>query len=32
VGMLQVMLQLSSTLSGVSESSNETSFALELAR
>jgi hypothetical protein len=31
-GMLQVMLQLSSTWRGVSVSSNETSFALVLAR
>jgi hypothetical protein len=32
VGMLQEMLQLSSTCCGVSVSSNETSFALVLAR
>jgi hypothetical protein len=32
VGMLQVMLQLSSTWRDVSVSSNETSFALVLAR
>jgi hypothetical protein len=32
VGMLQVMLRLSSTLRGGSVSSNETSFALVLAR
>jgi hypothetical protein len=32
VGMLQVMLQLSSTCCGVSVSLNETSFALVLAR
>jgi hypothetical protein len=31
-GMLQVMLQLSSTCCGVSVSSSETSFALVLAR
>jgi hypothetical protein len=32
VGMLQELLRLSSTLLGVSESLNATSFALELAR